>query len=279
MKDIPVTPVRKLLRKLPSFRRKSDGPIAKRVRRRPPHSPSENDKSRLPLFRKSVSTISLPHTPSDARKLDDVRRPVTDPRDPNTIKSGELRGKRARLAIQQHDENYDAVIVTTLPEFPFCCHEDLLTMSHSRLLRVADLFNSRLPSPTRIPHTEDATDADIRRSIEKLVGITPISQGELVQSTNTQDLQTTSNSTEDSQRMWISSPPSSPLAMHVSRKLNRDISWTRPLSNAHQMLDVLHEEDETEVVSLRRTRKKQKLDMNQAVPTSIEVNQAERKQR
>ena len=195
MKDIPVTPVRKLLRKLPSFRRKSDGPIAKRVRRRPPHSPSENDKSRLPLFRKSVSTISLPHTPSDARKLDDVRRPVTDPRDPNTIKSGELRGKRARLAIQQHDENYDAVIVTTLPDFPFCCHEDLLTMSHSRLLRVADLFNSRLPSPTRIPCTEDATDADIRHSIEKLVGITPISRGELVQSTNTQDLQTTSNST------------------------------------------------------------------------------------
>ncbi len=196
MKDIPVTPVRKLLRNLPSFWRSSDGSIAKRVRRRPPRSPTEYDKPELPLFRKRVSAISLPHTPPDERELDDVRHPDTDP--PNTTKSSsqdELRGKRARLAIQQHDENYDAVIVTTLPDFPFCCHEDLLTMSHSRLLRVADLFNSRLPSPTRIPCTEDATDADIRHSIEKLVGITPISRGELVQSTNTQDLQTTSNST------------------------------------------------------------------------------------
>src|SRR6266545_884003 len=196
MKDIPVTPVRKLLRNLPSFWRSPDGSIAKRVRRRPPRSPTEYDKPELPLFRKRVSAVSLPHTPPDERELDDVRHPDTDP--PNTTKSSsqdELRGKRARLAIQQHDENYDAVIVTTLPEFPFCCHEDLLTMSHSRLLRVADLFNSRLPSPTRIPCTEDATDADIRHSIEKLVGITPISRGELVQSTNTQDLQTTSNST------------------------------------------------------------------------------------
>src|SRR6266545_4681261 len=74
-----------------------------------------------------------------------------------------------------------------------------------------------------------------------------------------------------SQTRWISSPPGSPLALHVSRKLKREISWTQPLSDAHQFLDALHEEDETEVPSLRRTQK-QKLDTNQAVPTSNQWN-------
>lgn len=250
-----MTPVRKLLRKLPSFRRRSDG--VKRIRIKPSRSPSESDESERPLFQNRVISTSPPRTPSNSRALDEVRPAFTDPGDPNTT-------KRARLAIQQHDENHDAVIVTTLPEFPFCCHEDLLTMSHSRLLRVADLFNSRLPSPTRIPDTEDVADEDIRHSIENLVGITPIPPGGLPKAAKSTNTQTVSNGIEDSETGRIRSPPSSPLAAHASRKLKRGISWTQPLS---QFLDVLPEEDETEDSSLRRTNKKQKLDANQAVST------------
>ena len=135
-------------------------------------------------------------------------------------------------------------------------------MSHSRLLRVADLFNSRLPSPTRIPDT--TADADIRHSIENLVGITPIPLGgvpKAAKPTNVQDVQTVSNCIEDTEAGWNISPPSSPLAKRASRKLKRGNSWTQ----LPQFLDVLPEEDEAEGTSLgRANNKKQKLDANQA---------------
>ncbi|KAF8871134.1 hypothetical protein CPB84DRAFT_1624396, partial [Gymnopilus junonius] len=76
------------------------------------------------------------------------------------------------LAIQQHDQPLDAIVITTLPQYPFCCHEDLLTMSRSQLVSVASLFNDHLPSSPSgsrlIDVSERTSDAHIRHCIEVL---------------------------------------------------------------------------------------------------------------
>ncbi|KAF8154431.1 hypothetical protein B0H34DRAFT_660259, partial [Crassisporium funariophilum] len=77
--------------------------------------------------------------------------------------------QRARLAIQQHDEPLDAVVITTLPSYPFCCHEDLIMMSRQQLVEVASFLNSRLPRQSQIELGDAVTDANIRHSIETLV--------------------------------------------------------------------------------------------------------------
>ncbi|KAF8960803.1 hypothetical protein BDZ97DRAFT_1665277, partial [Flammula alnicola] len=77
--------------------------------------------------------------------------------------------QRARLAIQQDDQPLDAIVVTTLPCYPFCCHEDLLMMTRHQLIEVAALFNAHLPCAMQIEVSETVTDAHIRHCIETLV--------------------------------------------------------------------------------------------------------------
>ncbi|KAL1658474.1 hypothetical protein GGF50DRAFT_92611 [Schizophyllum commune] len=74
-----------------------------------------------------------------------------------------------RLALQTNDAEADAVIVTALHTPPFCCHEDLLTMTPAQLARVATSLNARLPMALRID--TNAPSAAIRTAIEVLVGI------------------------------------------------------------------------------------------------------------
>ncbi|KAG7095029.1 hypothetical protein E1B28_005820 [Marasmius oreades] len=74
-----------------------------------------------------------------------------------------------RIALQNEDDEEEAVIITTLDTVPFCCHEDLLTMSRHHLIGVARILNARLPKAFRI--NTDNTDSFIRNSIEILVGI------------------------------------------------------------------------------------------------------------
>ena len=84
----------------------------------------------------------------------------------------------AQLALQQEDQ--DAVIISTLPNYPFCCHDDLLTMPRSKLVDVALLLNKRLPQVRgeacgnlRIPCGPEVSTAQIRHAIEVVVGIVP----------------------------------------------------------------------------------------------------------
>ncbi|KAL1743341.1 hypothetical protein HDZ31DRAFT_74932 [Schizophyllum fasciatum] len=74
-----------------------------------------------------------------------------------------------RLALQTNDTDADAVVVTSLDAPPFCCHEDLLTMTPAELAQVADSLNARLPIALRID--TNAPPPAIRAAIEMLVGI------------------------------------------------------------------------------------------------------------
>ncbi|KAJ3739115.1 hypothetical protein DFH05DRAFT_1407928, partial [Lentinula detonsa] len=77
--------------------------------------------------------------------------------------------RHARAALQNMDETYNAVVITALENIPFCCHEDLLTMSRSQLVAVARSLNTKLPSVMRIDISDQRTDFCIRKSIEVLV--------------------------------------------------------------------------------------------------------------
>ncbi|KAJ4469890.1 hypothetical protein J3R30DRAFT_3546852 [Lentinula aciculospora] len=78
---------------------------------------------------------------------------------------------RSRVALQNMDDTYNAVVITALEDIPFCCHEDLLTMSRPQLVAVAHSLNAKLPAVMRIDISAQRTDFFIRRSIEVLVGI------------------------------------------------------------------------------------------------------------
>ncbi|KAH7929158.1 hypothetical protein BV22DRAFT_985621, partial [Leucogyrophana mollusca] len=73
------------------------------------------------------------------------------------------------VALQNSDPATGAVIITSLPIPPFCCHEDLLTMSRLQLEGVALAMNARLPAALRIDVSECTPDIEIRRAIEVLV--------------------------------------------------------------------------------------------------------------
>ncbi|KAJ7105753.1 hypothetical protein C8R43DRAFT_1140727 [Mycena crocata] len=78
---------------------------------------------------------------------------------------------RACMALQNDDLTEDAVVITALSTLPFCCHEDLLTMSRSALVGVAESLNAKLPAILRISVNRTRTDAAIRNEIECVVGL------------------------------------------------------------------------------------------------------------
>ncbi|KAJ3757619.1 hypothetical protein EV361DRAFT_773557, partial [Lentinula raphanica] len=73
------------------------------------------------------------------------------------------------VALQNVDDTYNAVVITALEDIPFCCHEDLLTMSRAQLIAVAQSLNAKLPAVMRIDTSDQRTDVFIRKSIEVLV--------------------------------------------------------------------------------------------------------------
>ncbi|KAF9443915.1 hypothetical protein P691DRAFT_619024, partial [Macrolepiota fuliginosa MF-IS2] len=73
------------------------------------------------------------------------------------------------MALQNSDHSIDAVVISTLLKLPFCCHEDLLTMTPARIIAVAQEMNERLPEALRIDLSEPRDPIDIRRELERLV--------------------------------------------------------------------------------------------------------------
>lgn len=77
----------------------------------------------------------------------------------------------ACMALQNDDVAEDAVVITALTALPFCCHEDLLTMSRTALVGVCQALNAHLPAVLRITLHHTRTDAAIRHEIEFVVGL------------------------------------------------------------------------------------------------------------
>ncbi|KAH7915513.1 hypothetical protein BJ138DRAFT_997726, partial [Hygrophoropsis aurantiaca] len=73
------------------------------------------------------------------------------------------------VALQNSDPATGAVIITSFPVPPFCCHEDLITMSRTQLEGVAHTMNARLPGALRIDVGPHIPDVEIRHAIELLV--------------------------------------------------------------------------------------------------------------
>lgn len=78
-----------------------------------------------------------------------------------------------KVALQSSDptEFSDVVIITALSTIPFCCHEDLLTMSREQLINVALSLNAKLPAALNIDVGPARTNNFIRNSIEMVVGL------------------------------------------------------------------------------------------------------------
>lgn len=73
------------------------------------------------------------------------------------------------VALQNEDTAEDAIVITALDTIPFCCHEDLLSMTHAQLITVAAVLNAKLPAVLAIDLAGDPTF--IRNSVEVIVGL------------------------------------------------------------------------------------------------------------
>ncbi|KAI6026877.1 hypothetical protein BKA83DRAFT_4050015, partial [Pisolithus microcarpus] len=76
------------------------------------------------------------------------------------------------VVLQTYSASTEGIVLTALPTAPFCCHEDLLTMSREKLEDVVHALNEKLPRRMRIGMAgaiAGMSDADIRRKIEVLV--------------------------------------------------------------------------------------------------------------
>ncbi|KAF8800050.1 hypothetical protein BYT27DRAFT_6842465 [Phlegmacium glaucopus] len=180
----------------------------------------------------------------------------------------QTRERTARIALQQHDQPLDAIVITTLPSYPFCCHEDLLMMSRSQLVEVAMLLNSRLPASSQIELIDGISDAHIRHSIETLVGIVPDMPGapKAIKSRpfewmNTREIDLLT----DPEQAILPSPPTSPLSMRVSRRQEKALPVM--MSPPH-LLERLEEEDENDFFTMKRPLKKRKVSKSAIVPVS-----------
>ncbi|KIJ16026.1 hypothetical protein PAXINDRAFT_36206, partial [Paxillus involutus ATCC 200175] len=54
------------------------------------------------------------------------------------------------VVLQTYSVSTDSIVLTALSTVPFCCHEDLLTMSRAQLEGVVRALNERLPRRMRI---------------------------------------------------------------------------------------------------------------------------------
>ena len=79
--------------------------------------------------------------------------------------------KPSCVALQNDDDDEDAVVITALSAAPFCCHADLLIMTRPQLVETAQALNAKLPKALHIDISDARADTFIRHSIELLVGI------------------------------------------------------------------------------------------------------------
>ena len=161
----------------------------------------------------------------------------------------------ARIALQQHDQPLDAIVITTLPSYPFCCHEDLLTMSRTQLVEVAAMLNSRLPAFSQIEFADGIPDAHIRYSIETLVGIVPDMPGapKAIKSRPFERMDI--DLLGDPEQDILPSPPTSPLSMRVTRRQEKAFPV---MMNPPHFLERLEEEDEQDFFTMKRLLKKKR---------------------
>ncbi|KAH0828830.1 hypothetical protein J3R83DRAFT_3299 [Lanmaoa asiatica] len=97
------------------------------------------------------------------------------------------------VVLQTYSLSTDSIVLTALPSVPFCCHEDLLTMSRAQLEAVVRALNARLPRRMRIGPEDDfwqnddqdrtgecvgdddglsrMSETEMKKRIEELVGI------------------------------------------------------------------------------------------------------------
>ena len=171
----------------------------------------------------------------------------------------------ARIALQQYDQPLDAIVITTLPSYPFCCHEDLLMMSRSQLVQAALSLNSRLPVCSQIELADGIPDAHIRHSIEMLVGIIPEMPGapkaiksRRFERTDISEMDLLGDLEKDA----LPSPPTSPLSMRVSRRQEKALPV---MSSPPHLLECLEEEDENDnFFTMNRPLKKRKVSISMA---------------
>ncbi|KAG5637566.1 hypothetical protein H0H81_004143 [Sphagnurus paluster] len=78
-----------------------------------------------------------------------------------------------RVAIINEDYSEDAVVISVLEDIPFCCHEDLITMSREQIIGVAQALNAKLPSAMEIDTDHVLPTSFIRSTIERIVGLRP----------------------------------------------------------------------------------------------------------
>ncbi|KAG8221382.1 hypothetical protein J3R82DRAFT_1558 [Butyriboletus roseoflavus] len=73
------------------------------------------------------------------------------------------------VVLQTYSLSTDSIVLTALPSVPFCCHEDLLTMSRAQLESVVRALNMRLPRRMQIgPEDEfwQNNDQDLTRECD-----------------------------------------------------------------------------------------------------------------
>jgi len=153
----------------------------------------------------------------------------------------------ARIALQKYDQALDAIVITTLPSYPFCCHEDLLTMSRSQLVQAALFLNSHLPACSQIELADRIPGAHIRHSIERLVGIVPDIptapkpiKSRRIEKMDTRKIDSPGNLKQD----ILPTPPTSPLSTRLSRRPKKVLSVM--MSSPPRLLERLEEEDEND---------------------------------
>ena len=179
------------------------------------------------------------------------------------IQQQQHRQGTVRIALQQYDQSFDAIVITTLSSHPFCCHEDLLTMSRSQLVQAAAMFNSRLPGCSQIELADGIADAYIRHSIERLVGIVPNTMPGVPETIKSRRFERMDISEIDLRgdlgRDILPSPPTSPLSKRVSRRQEKALPF---MSSPPHILERLEEEDENDFLTTNkpnRLKKKRKV--------------------
>ncbi|KXN81963.1 hypothetical protein AN958_03371 [Leucoagaricus sp. SymC.cos] len=159
------------------------------------------------------------------------------------------------MALQNSDHSIDAVVISTLLKLPFCCHEDLLTMSPDRIVEVAKEMNERLPEALRIDLRGSRNYIDIRREVETLVGIVKSASEMPVPGAPLKRVKGRGRSSRVVKSTFLAqldlraiSPPTSPLAgISATRRRRRAGQSDIAMIMSPTKLAMLREEDEDEI--------------------------------
>lgn len=120
---------------------------------------------------RASGSVSLGKRRHDELDSDSVNPRLTeyDPAQHKSSPPNLLSSKTLKLALQVDDG--DAVVITALDSFPFCCPNELCSMAREELLHVALLLNLKLPKVLAIDVDPMRPDHVIRNGIEFIVGL------------------------------------------------------------------------------------------------------------